>query len=149
MASRPTQPGSEQSSKASSSSAPFPSSTPTRRKKNQWLNLDMLAVFAFVIIGRNNHDEGLTLDGLLRTAAPFVIGLIVGWALSKAWDRATDVRTGVIVWAATLVIGMFVRRVFYGDGIAPSFVAVATVFLGVTLVGWRAVHLLVSKRRAA
>ncbi len=109
----------------------------------------MVAVFAFVVIGRDNHDEGLDLNGLFRTAAPFVIGAVVGWAISKAWDKPTDIRAGLITWACAVVIGMAVRRVFYGDGIAATFIAVATVFLGATLVGWRALYSLVARRRSS
>jgi hypothetical protein len=52
--------------------------------------------------------------------------------------------TGVVVWAATLVVGMLLR-VVSGQGIASSFVVVAAIVLAVFLIGWRAAALLVRR----
>lgn len=101
--------------------------------------IDTAVVVAFVAIGRNNHDEDPGIAGLFATAAPFLIGLVVGWAVARAWNRPLALRTGVIVWLVTVAVGMLVRRVL-GDGTALSFVIVATLFLGATIVGWRAIR---------
>jgi Protein of unknown function (DUF3054) len=119
---------------------------PPPSKKSQWLNLDAIAVVVFVAIGRDNHAEGLDLQGLGRTAAPFMIGAAVGWLISSAWKRPADLRTGLIVWASTLAVGMVLRRLVFDKGTAVAFVVVATVFLGVTFLGWRLVHRLVVSR---
>ncbi|MGA9277127.1 DUF3054 domain-containing protein [Ilumatobacter sp.] len=108
--------------------------------------LDTAIVVAFVAIGRNNHDEDPGIAGLAATAAPFVIGLAVGWLVTRAWDNPLALRTGLIIWPVTVVVGMLVRRLL-GDGTAFSFVIVATVFLGVTLLGWRALRKLIVTRR--
>ena len=105
---------------------------------------DTVVVVAFVAIGRRNHDEGEALAGVAETAAPFLIALAGAWLLYKVsgdrvWDRPTDVATGLAVWPFTVVVGMLLRRFVFNEGTAPSFVVVATVFLGVFLVGWRAV----------
>jgi hypothetical protein len=101
--------------------------------------VDVVIVGAFVLIGRREHDEGTAASGFVTTAAPFLFGLAAGWLGARAWRRPFAVLTGVGIWAATILVGMFTRRVVFHDGIAFAFIVVATLFLGVGLVGWRAV----------
>lgn len=108
--------------------------------------IDAGLVTAFVAIGRRNHDEDPGVIGLLSTAAPFLVGLVVGWLVAKAWDDPTPIRKGLIIWPITVVVGMIGRRIA-GDGTAVSFIIVATVFLGATLVGWRAARLAIVAKR--
>ena len=111
--------------------------------------IDAGVVTTFVAIGRRNHDEDPGVIGLLSTAAPFLVGLAVGWLVTKAWADPMPVRKGLIIWPITVAVGMIGRRLT-GDGTALSFVIVATVFLGVTLIGWRAASLaIVAKRHTA
>ena len=46
--------------------------------------------------------------------------------------------TGLIVWVATLVVGMLLRLVT-GQGTAVAFIVVAMLTLAVLLLGWRAI----------
>ncbi len=108
--------------------------------------IDAGVVTAFVAIGRRNHDEDPGVIGLLSTAAPFLVGLAVGWLVTKAWSDPMPIRKGLIIWPITVAIGMIGRRIA-GDGTAVSFVVVATVFLGATLVGWRAARLAIVAKR--
>jgi Protein of unknown function (DUF3054) len=64
----------------------------------------------------------------------------------RAWRHPIDVRTGCALWAFVVIGGMLIRRLM-GDGTALAFVIVATVFLGVSLVGWRAAALGFGRRR--
>ena len=111
--------------------------------------LDTSIVVAFVAIGRRNHDESTAVSGLVSTAAPFLIALGLAWAIWRIWHRPAGVLAGVQVWATTVVIGMLLRNLVFGDGTAASFVIVATVFLGTFLVGWRAASVALESRRAA
>ncbi len=109
--------------------------------------LDVVLVVAFAATGRASHDEAV-LPGLLVTAWPFVAGLAAGWVVTLAWRAPTrPIRTGIGVWAATVVVGMLLRAVS-GQGIAVAFVIVAAVVLGIALVGWRALASLVRRVRA-
>ena len=100
--------------------------------------VDAVCVVVFVLIGRRNHDEGNTLVEVLRTVAPFLIGLTAGWALLARTGRpGTTWRAGVIVWATTVIVGMVLRRFAFERGTAAAFVVIATVFLGLFLIGWR------------
>lgn len=100
--------------------------------------VDVALVLVFVLVGRRTHDDPLSLSGLAATAWPFLAGLSLGWALAVLVlrRRPATVLAGVTVWVATVAGGMLLRAAS-GQGTAPSFVLVATVVLGVFLVGWR------------
>ena len=96
-------------------------------------------VLVFATVGRANHDEGLSLVGVARTAWPFLVGTAagLGWA-AYARDDPRSVRVGIRVWLLALVVGMVLRRLT-DAGTAASFVVVATIVLGLLFVGWRLV----------
>jgi len=103
------------------------------------LVLDLCCVAAFVLIGRASHSEGETVAGVARTAWPFLVGLAIGWVAARGWRRPVSVRrAGAGVWIVTVLVGMALRAVF-GQGIAATFVLVTLVFLGLFMLGWRAV----------
>ncbi len=105
-----------------------------------------MSVIVFVAIGRRNHDESGAFSAVLETAAPFLIGLAVAWLIVKAWRRPTRVWTGVLLWPITVLVGMIVRNLVFDDGTAASFVVVATLFLGLFLVGWRIAFAAIARR---
>ncbi len=99
---------------------------------------DVVCVVVFCTIGRRSHAEGLTASGIAETAWPFLVGTVVGWLLSRAWQRpAALVPTGVAVWLATIVVGMLLRKLT-SAGVAPSFIVVASLSTALLLLGWRA-----------
>lgn len=103
--------------------------------------LDTAAIVAFVVIGRRSHDEdGSFIGGLLRVATPFLIGLAVAWFATKAWKDPISIATAAALWPITVVVGLLVRRFVFDDGIALPFIIVASIFIGVFLVGWRAIR---------
>jgi len=106
--------------------------------------LDACCVLAFVAIGRANHHDGETLGGLASTAWPFLAGLAVGLLVTRAWRRpAAIVPAGLGVWLGTVAVGMLLR-VVAGQGTAVAFIGVALAFLGLFLLGWRAVAAVVA-----
>lgn len=103
------------------------------------LAADVLAVVVFCAIGRRSHAEGLTVAGVAETAWPFLAGTAAGWLLARAWRRPVElVPTGVVVWVATVVIGMLLRKLT-GQGTATSFIVVASLTTAALLLGWRAI----------
>ena len=81
-----------------------------------------------------------------HTAWPFLSGALMGWLISRGWRAPTALRpTGLAVWFACVVGGMVLRAVS-GQGVAASFVVVATIVLGTFVVGWRAVVRIVRRR---
>jgi len=109
--------------------------------------LDVILVLVFVVVGRVSHGEELSLLGILVTLWPFLVGLVIGHLLMRAWRAPFRVVwTGIGIWIATVAVGMLLRLAS-GQGIALSFVLVATVVLGIFLLGWRAFALLITRRR--
>ena len=109
------------------------------------LATDVVCVVVFCTIGRRSHAEGLTLSGIAETAWPFLVGILTGWLLSRAWQRpAALVPTGVAVWLCTVVVGMLLRKLT-SAGVAPSFIVVASLSTALLLLGWRAGVALLSR----
>ena len=107
---------------------------------------DIVCVVVFCALGRRSHAEGLTLTGIAETAWPFLSGTALGWVISRGWRAPTAVvPTGVIVWVATVVVGMLLRKAS-SQGVAVSFIIVASVVTAVLLLGWRAVAALIRSR---
>lgn len=116
----------------------------TRRNAAGLVLVDVLVVVLFVMIGRRNHDEAESAGGLLQTAAPFLIAVAVAWIALWISGRsfpaapAPESRAGgLIVWPATVVLGLMLRRSLFDDGTALAFMIVATLFLGLTMNLWR------------
>ncbi len=108
--------------------------------------LDTFSVVLFVAIGRREHEESSAISGLVHTVAPFLIALALAWLVLRAWNRPTERVTGLGVWLIVIVAGMLLRNVVFGDGTATSFIIVATLFLGLFLVGWRLAYALIERR---
>ncbi|MFN8228585.1 MAG: DUF3054 domain-containing protein [Mycobacterium sp.] len=98
---------------------------------------DVACVLVFCAVGRRSHAEGITVSGLAETAWPFVTGTAVGWLLARGWHRPTALSpTGLIVWVATVAVGMALRKLS-GQGVAVSFIVVASTVTALLLLGWR------------
>jgi len=110
------------------------------------VGIDVFSVTLFVAVGRREHDRDSAIAGLIDTAAPFLFALALAWLLLRAWRRPTDWRTGIGIWAITLIAGMILRNLVFGDGTATSFVIVAASFLALFLVGWRVAFGLIARR---
>jgi Protein of unknown function (DUF3054) len=120
--------------------APVPSPTASDAGP---VGVDLLCVALFVALGRTSHREGGAVTGYLATVWPFWVGALVGWAalvLLRRGGRELPGRSlpaGGVVLGGTVVAGMLLRRVA-GGGTPVSFLLVATGFLAVFLLGWRA-----------
>ncbi len=109
--------------------------------------LDLAWVVLFVVIGRVNHDKGVNPAGVVSTLWPFALGLAVGWLVARGWRRPTALwPTGIVVWLGCVTIGM-VFRVVSGQGTVAAFIGVALAFVGLGLLGWRAIFPIIRRRR--
>jgi len=98
---------------------------------------DGVCVLVFCALGRRSHAEGVTVSGVAETAWPFLVGAAVGWLVSRGWRRPLAIApTGVAVWAFTIAIGMLLRKA-NSDGVALTFVIVASAVTAILLLGWR------------
>ncbi|GAA1853891.1 DUF3054 domain-containing protein [Myceligenerans crystallogenes] len=97
---------------------------------------DAVAVLTFAIIGMNTH--GTLLLELGRVVWPFAVGAAAGWAWTRAWrDPSRLWPAGVCIWFTTVIVGM-ILRIVTGGAFVPTFLLVTTLFLGITMLGWRA-----------
>ena len=110
---------------------------------------DPVAVAVFVAIGRRNHAETDGFSGYVETVAPFLIAVVAGWVVARAWQRPLAPVTGAVVAGVTAVLGLTLRNLVFGEGTQTSFLFVATAFLFFFIVGWRLVALQFRRLRAA
>ncbi|WP_246104511.1 DUF3054 domain-containing protein [Rudaeicoccus suwonensis] len=112
--------------------------------------LDVVMILVFAAIGRASHHEASPVLDACGTAWPFLAGAAAGWVLVLAVRREPPIALVASwpVWLLTVGVGMAVRHVT-GRGVAVSFVIVATLFLGLFMMGWRAIALLLARRRTA
>ncbi|WP_431792335.1 DUF3054 domain-containing protein [Microbacterium paraoxydans] len=112
------------------------------------LLVDAVLVLVFAAIGRASHQEDPA--GFLLTAWPFLVALLLGHAaallLPARPRRPWSLPWGAVVWVVTVVVGMLLR-LLSGDTAEVPFVIVATLVLGVFLLGWRGLTALVRRRR--
>jgi hypothetical protein len=116
---------------------------------------DLLCVVAFAAGGRSEHDEHVGVLGVLTTAWPFAVGAALAWLVVATVPALAGGRrprgisrvypAGVVVLVGAWGGGMLLRAVT-GQGTSGAFPLVALAFLAVTLLGWRAVAALVSRR---
>lgn len=108
--------------------------------------VDALFVLIFAAIGRASHQEDPA--GFLLTAWPFLVALVIGHLVAALLPgrprRPWSLMWGAVVWVVTVAGGMLVR-VVAGDTAEVPFIIVATIVLGVFLVGWRAAAALVRR----
>lgn len=110
--------------------------------------IDAVLVIVFAAIGRASHEHSVDALGVAQTAWPFLAGLALGWVALRAWRApAAPLRTGGLLVAVTVVLGMLLR-VVTGGSTAVAFIVVATVTLLVFLVGWRGIAALIARARA-
>lgn len=134
--------------------APASAPAPAGRLILPALVLDLVAIIVFVAIGRNNHDEAFSPTGFATTLWPFAAGAAVGWGLTlladrgaqQPWSPARVLPQGVVIWVCTIAVGMLLRWLS-GQGVAGSFIVVASLATAVLLLGWRLVALVVGRLR--
>jgi hypothetical protein len=99
---------------------------------------DALCVLVFVIIGTRNHDTDTGLTGVLYVAAPFWIAMTLAHVTPLMQRGAKPMPHRYLVFGYTVVMGLVLRNLVFDRGTALSFIIVATIFLGATMLGWRA-----------
>lgn len=106
--------------------------------------LDAVIVTVFAAVGRASHGDEVFV-GLWETAWTFLLALIIGWALSRAWRAPfAPVRTGIPIWIITVAGGMLLR-ILVDRGVEVAFIIVAASVLLVGLVGWRLIARLIRR----
>jgi len=99
---------------------------------------DALCVLLMVVIGTRNHKTDTGLSGILFVAAPFWIAMSLAHLAPLLQRKNRKDPNTYVVWGYTVVMGMLLRNMVFNRGTAVAFIIVATVFLGITMFGWRA-----------
>ena len=100
---------------------------------------DALCILLMVVIGTRNHKTDTGITGILFVAAPFWIAMSLAHLAPLLRRKNRQDPNPYMVWGYTVVMGMLLRNMVFNRGTAAAFVIVATVFLGITMFGWRAV----------
>ena len=112
--------------------------------------IDVLALLVFVAIGLRSHDD--LLARLPITALPFVIAVLVAYAIAGITERLTmrmsSLLGGIYVVVVTAVLGIALRGLM-GGGLSGSFPLVASAFIALFLLGWRLIALAIMAIRAS
>ncbi len=99
---------------------------------------DALCVLLMVAIGTRNHKTDTGISGILFVAAPFWIAMSLAHLAPLLQRKNRKEPNTYVVWGYTVVMGMLLRNMVFNRGTAVAFIIVATVFLGITMFGWRA-----------
>jgi peptidoglycan/LPS O-acetylase OafA/YrhL len=109
---------------------------------------DVALILVFAAIGRDAHQRGEIVTGVLATAWPFLAGAAASWVVLRAWRAPLALwPTGVGVWLGTVAVGMLLRALT-GQAVVLPFVVVALLALGVLLLGYRILASAVDRLRA-
>lgn len=109
---------------------------------------DALLILTFAAIGRDAHQRGEVITGVLATAWPFLAGAAVAWLALRVWRAPLALwPAGVAVWLGTVAVGM-VLRAAAGQTVVLPFVIVALLVLGIFLLGYRLIAAIVGRLSA-
>ena len=108
--------------------------------------VDVVAIVLFAVLGRRNHDKGSTITGVLVVAWPFLAGWTIAWFATRL-DRRPNAPVAALRALVVAIPIALLLRVATDRGIAPAFIVVAVVFLGLMLVGRRALLSLIAGQR--
>lgn len=98
---------------------------------------DAALILLFAAIGRDAHQRGDVIAGVLLTAWPFLAGAALAWMGLRVWRAPLRVwPAGVSVWIGAVALGMVLRAVT-GQTVVLPFIIVALLSLGVFLLGYR------------
>ncbi|WP_258802192.1 DUF3054 domain-containing protein [Pseudarthrobacter sp. NS4] len=109
---------------------------------------DIVLILVFAAIGRDAHQRGDVVSGVLLTAWPFLAGAAAGWLATRAWRHPLSLRrAGLGVWLGSVVGGMLLRAIT-GQTVVLPFIIVALLSLGLLLLGYRLLLAGIRRRRS-
>ncbi|WP_432557726.1 DUF3054 domain-containing protein [Granulicoccus sp. GXG6511] len=108
--------------------------------------VDVWLVLTFVTLSRLSHNQVIDAAGVLGTAWPFLVGLVLGWLITRSWRTTLTFPAALGVFVCTLALGIAFRHITF-TGAQPSFVAMAFSVLSVLVMGWRLIAYLEIRRR--
>jgi hypothetical protein len=99
---------------------------------------DAVLVLLFALLGNRSHQTGLAPADVVSTAWPFLVGLGLGWLVTRSWAHTSQLwPAGAVVVVVTVAVGLVLRVLFTDGGAEFSFILVATATLGLFLLARR------------
>ena len=111
---------------------------------------DLVCIATFVLVGGRRHEVDEGIGWFLEVMWPLCLGFFGLALLTRIYART---RGGWLWLAVTLLGGIAIAQVLRGSfqerPWVSIFTAIALVYLGLTMCGWRLVAALFARRRAA
>jgi hypothetical protein len=114
---------------------------PADRALRPWVAAaaDVAVLIVFVLVGRRSHHEDAGFAGFFRVWWPFAVALGVGWLAAGVWRAPLARGRAVVAWLLTVAVGMTLRITIQGRDFKVAFTVVTLLFVGVGMLGWRAI----------
>lgn len=113
---------------------------------------DLLVLFLFVLLGRQDHNMTFSLSAALQTSIPFAIGWLAAIAVFRTYRPRTVSTVGKAVLYALLTccvavpLGLLLRSLWLGRLPTGSFAIVAFPLIASFMTAWRALCALLLRR---
>jgi hypothetical protein len=104
---------------------------------------DCIVFIAFAALGLRSHEDGVTLNGIVRNAGPFgmawLLSATVNGLYRPGWQHAEDGLWQKLgsSWLPAWALGLALRSLYVWHWPAPAFAGVVLVTAGLLLVAWR------------
>lgn len=106
---------------------------------------DCLVFLAFALIGLKNHEEGITLNGIVRNAVPFGAAWLIAATLTglyrPGWQHNDDglLQKVGTTWLPAWALGLALRSLYVWHWPVAAFAGVVLITAGLMLVLWRTI----------
>jgi hypothetical protein len=106
---------------------------------------DCIVFVAFALIGLRNHEEGITLNGIVRNAVPFSAAWLLAATLTglyrHGWQHSEDglLQKVASSWLPAWALGLALRSLYVWHWPVPAFAGVVLITAGLMLVLWRSI----------
>jgi hypothetical protein len=105
--------------------------------------LDVVVLVVFVALGKRSHGEQGGIGWYGHVLWPFLAGLAGAALVTRCYGAAPTDRERrrrlVAAWLVTVAVALVLRTLFEDKTLISTFVIVATVFIGLGMLGWRSV----------
>ena len=103
---------------------------------------DVITLVVFTVIGLINHEDGVTVGGVLQVVLPIVaVGAVATWLFGTY--RRPGLATLLPAWLVSVPAGLLIRKVLFGTpetwGKTGVFLCVALAFTLLFLLAWRVI----------
>jgi hypothetical protein len=98
---------------------------------------DLACFVVFAVLGLRSHEDGITLEGIVRAALPFQAGWLLINALLGKHVSPTQSRQVLRLWVPAWALGLILRTLLFDRSLAATFAIVSLLVNGVLLMLWR------------